>query len=138
MMVEKPLTHHKRKKANMNPEKMKPEMRQLEEQYVETFVVCAGCSPVRIYCRFTVYDHLESKRMSYYPHNQTLVNNVSRGEDDEDPAPVVQSATNTLLPTATIVDRSAAGSPTPEQQPPPMINTIPRTSNAQSRTSRSS
>ena len=32
MMVEKPLTHHKRKKANMDPERMKPEMRQLEEQ----------------------------------------------------------------------------------------------------------
>ena len=38
MMVEKPLTHHKRKKANMDPEKMKPEMRQLEEQYVVSYL----------------------------------------------------------------------------------------------------
>ena len=142
MMVEKPLTHHKRKKA-ANPEKMKPEMRQLEEQ-------------------FTVYDCLRGSRMSYYPHNQPLVNNVAHGDDDEEPAPVVQSATNTLLPTATIVDRSTAGSPTPDQQPqapraPPAAVTRastahsrtstapsrtsmapPRTSNAPSRTSRSS
>jgi serine/threonine kinase 32 len=33
LMVEKPLTHSKRK-ANPNLEKMKPELRQLEEQYV--------------------------------------------------------------------------------------------------------
>lgn len=33
LMVEKPLTHSKRK-ANQNLEKMKPGLRQLEEQYV--------------------------------------------------------------------------------------------------------
>lgn len=33
LMVEKPLTHSKRK-ANPDLEKMKPELRQLEEQYV--------------------------------------------------------------------------------------------------------
>ena len=33
LMVEKPLTHTKRK-ANADLDKLKPEMRQLEEQYV--------------------------------------------------------------------------------------------------------
>ena len=33
MMVEKPLTHSKRK-ANPDLEKMKPELREMEEQYV--------------------------------------------------------------------------------------------------------
>lgn len=33
LMVEKPLTHSRRK-ANPDLEKMKPELRQLEEQYV--------------------------------------------------------------------------------------------------------
>ena len=36
LMVEKPLTHSKRK-ANPDLEKMKPELRQLEEQYVTTY-----------------------------------------------------------------------------------------------------
>ncbi|KAF7796466.1 hypothetical protein EIP86_007643 [Pleurotus ostreatoroseus] len=110
MMVEKPLTHHKRKKAHMDPEKMKPEMRQLEEQ-------------------FTVYDFSKNNRMSYYPHNQPIVTNVG-SEGDEDPAPVVQSATNTLLPTATIVDRSQAGSPTPDpDRPRPSMHAVaPRVS----------
>lgn len=33
LMVEKPLTHSKRK-ANVDLDKLKPELRQLEEQYV--------------------------------------------------------------------------------------------------------
>jgi serine/threonine kinase 32 len=37
LMVEKPLTHSKRK-ANPDLEKMKPELRQLEEQYVLVFI----------------------------------------------------------------------------------------------------
>ncbi|KAE9398335.1 kinase-like protein [Gymnopus androsaceus JB14] len=52
LMVEKPLTHTKRK-ANADLEKLKPELRQLEEQ-------------------FTVYDFDSSRRKSYYPHNQSL------------------------------------------------------------------
>ena len=94
MMVEKPLTHSRRK-GYPDLERLKPEMRQLEEQ-------------------FTVYDFSKSTRMSYYPHNQPIVAAVSHG--DEEPATVLQSATNTLLPTATVVDRSAAGSPTPESE----------------------
>jgi serine/threonine kinase 32 len=35
MMVEKPLTHSKRK-TNTDLDKLKPELRQLEEQYVTT------------------------------------------------------------------------------------------------------
>ncbi|KAI0784196.1 kinase-like protein [Abortiporus biennis] len=93
LMVEKPLTHSKRK-ANPDLEKMKPELRQLEEQ-------------------FTVYDFTKSKRMSYYPHNQPIVTSNHNGDDEVDPASVIQSATNTILPTAT-VDRSAAGSPLPD------------------------
>ncbi len=34
LMVEKPLTHQKRKQLHPDLEKMKPELRQLEEQYV--------------------------------------------------------------------------------------------------------
>ncbi|KAF9234139.1 kinase-like domain-containing protein [Melanogaster broomeanus] len=52
LMVEKPLTHSKRK-VNRNLDKLKPELRQLEEQ-------------------FTVYDFMSSKRRSYYPHNQPI------------------------------------------------------------------
>ncbi|KAK7690560.1 hypothetical protein QCA50_005658 [Cerrena zonata] len=89
LMVDKPLTHNKRK-ANPDLEKMKPELRQLEEQ-------------------FTVYDFTKTKRISYYPHNQPIV--TSNSEDSE-PATVVPSATNTLEPTATVVERSQAGSPT--------------------------
>ena len=92
MMVEKPLTHSKRK-ANPDLEKMKPELRQLEEQ-------------------FTVYDFTKQSRISYYPRNQPLVTTI--GQDEEEPTTILQSTTNTLLPTATIADRSLAGSPTPE------------------------
>jgi len=37
LMVDKPLTHSKRK-ANPDLEKMKPELRQLEEQSVSTYL----------------------------------------------------------------------------------------------------
>lgn len=94
MMVEKPLTHSKRK-GNPDLEKMKPELRQLEEQ-------------------FTVYDFSKNSRVSYYPHNQPIVTSVSQG--DEEPSTILQSATNTLLPTATLADRSSASSPTPESE----------------------
>jgi serine/threonine kinase 32 len=50
ILAEKPLTHHKRK---ANPEKMKPEMRQLEDS-------------------FTVYDFERTGRRSYYPLNEPL------------------------------------------------------------------
>ncbi|KAF9442104.1 kinase-like protein [Macrolepiota fuliginosa MF-IS2] len=86
LMVEKPLTHSKRK-VNPDLEKMRPELRQLEEQ-------------------FTVYDFSRSKRLSYYPHNQAIGT-----ESTSTDRTCVQSTTGTLVPTATIVERSQAGSP---------------------------
>ncbi|TFK40032.1 kinase-like domain-containing protein [Crucibulum laeve] len=91
LMVEKPLTHSKRK-ANPDLDKMKPELRQLEEQ-------------------FTVYDFSRSKRMSYYPHNQPIV--ALGTETDTTDRTLAQSTTNTIIPTATMVERSQAGSPMP-------------------------
>ncbi|KAF4614238.1 hypothetical protein D9613_007733 [Agrocybe pediades] len=89
LMVEKPLTHSKRK-ANPDLEKMRPELRQLEEQ-------------------FTVYDFTNMRRMSYYPHNQPI---VALGTDSESAErALAQSANNTIGPTASIVERSQAGSP---------------------------
>jgi len=93
LMVEKPLTHSKRK-VNPDLEKMKPELREMEEQ-------------------FAVYDFSSSKRKSYYPHNLPI---VSAGHDlESDETAPVQSQTNTLIPTATIGgERSLAGSPPPD------------------------
>ncbi|KAF5359219.1 hypothetical protein D9756_003139 [Leucocoprinus leucothites] len=102
LMVEKPLTHSKRK-ANPDLEKMRPELRQLEEQ-------------------FTVYDFDRSQRMSYYPHNQAI--GTESTSTDRTCAP---STTATLIPTATIVERSQAGSPMFESQHR-YIPTIPATS----------
>ncbi|CDO74485.1 hypothetical protein BN946_scf184979.g40 [Trametes cinnabarina] len=90
LMVEKPLTHTKRKTQNPDLEKMKPELRQLEEQ-------------------FTIYDFTKTRRMSYYPHNQPIT--TLGHQEDAEPGEVIQSATNTLLPTSTVIDRSHAGSP---------------------------
>ncbi|KJA22936.1 hypothetical protein HYPSUDRAFT_201752 [Hypholoma sublateritium FD-334 SS-4] len=102
LMVEKPLTHSKRK-ANPDLEKMKPELRQLEEQ-------------------FTVYDFSNMKRMSYYPHNQPI---VAIGTESDDRT-IAHSLTGTIIPTATVVDRSLAGSPMLEsnnqQHLPPIPN----------------
>lgn len=85
LMIEKPLTHSKRK-ANPDVEKMRPELRQLEEQ-------------------FTVYDFSNSRRLTYYPHNQPV------GSSEKSDQTLVQSATGTVIPNATIVERSQAGSP---------------------------
>ncbi|KAG1747062.1 kinase-like domain-containing protein [Suillus paluster] len=89
LMVEKPLTHTKRK-ANPDLAKMKPEFRQLEEQ-------------------FTVYDFMSTQRRSYYPHNEPITTVVRSLDSDQ--IPVVQSISNTLLPTTTMGERSQAGSP---------------------------
>jgi len=85
LMVEKPLTHNKRK-ANTDLDKLKPELRHMEEQ-------------------FTVYDFSRSKRMSYYPHNQPI---VALATDSDR---TLQSQTGTLVPTATVAERSQTGSP---------------------------
>lgn len=112
LMVEKPLTHTKRK-VNPDLDKMKPELRQLEEQWV--------LKGLRIWCilthllRFTHYDFSRSQRMSYYPHNQPVVA-LGTGTASTDHT-VVQSATDTIIPTATIVERSQAGSPTLDSVP---------------------
>jgi serine/threonine kinase 32 len=82
LMVEKPLTHTKRK-ANTDLERLKPELRQLEEQ-------------------FTVYDYERTRRQSYYPHNQPVTT----------VAPDTATLTEqTLVQTTTIAERSRSGSP---------------------------
>ncbi|KAF8737614.1 hypothetical protein AX14_012608 [Amanita brunnescens Koide BX004] len=88
LLVERPLTHSKRK-ANPDWEKMKPELRQLEDE-------------------FTVYDYSKSRRLSYYPHNQPV------GSSERSEQTLVQSMNGTLIPNATIVERSQAGSPSSE------------------------
>ncbi|GBE88280.1 kinase-like protein [Sparassis latifolia] len=84
LMVERPLTHSRRK-AHPNLEKMKPEMRQLVEQ-------------------FTVYDYSKTKRISYYPHNEPII--TAGHTIDTEPEPVMLSATNSVQPTESIVERS--------------------------------
>ncbi|TFK45871.1 kinase-like protein [Heliocybe sulcata] len=115
LMVEKPLTHQKRK-ANPDLEKMKPELRQLEEQ-------------------FTVYDYTRSKRMSYYPHNQpvTVVRDGASdcGELDASMLEQSQNMTGTMMATATIATRSLAGSPPPPEMRHSIdIPPVPRPSTA--------
>ncbi|PPQ91033.1 hypothetical protein CVT25_013958 [Psilocybe cyanescens] len=93
LMVEKPLTHSKRK-ANPDLEKMKPELRQLEEQ-------------------FTLYNFMGMKRMSYYPHNQPIIA-LGTESDNTDRTLLAHSVTGTvqtIAPTATVLERSQAGSP---------------------------
>lgn len=135
LMVEKPLTHSKRK-ANPDLDKMKPELRQLEEQCVLTFSMSHTftncCYPAH---RFTVYDFSRNKRMSYYPHNQPIAT-LHDGLTDGDGTTTVQSHAGTLLPTATIVERSQAGSPALEGQnpldQPPLPNPRPSTHSGRS------
>ncbi|KAJ7596661.1 kinase-like domain-containing protein [Mycena floridula] len=85
LMVEKPLTHSKRK-ANTDLDKLKPELRQLEEQ-------------------FTVYDFSQDKRMSYYPHNQPVIA-LGIESDDRTLAP---------SQTATMDEGRSSVSPPPHQ-----------------------
>jgi len=88
LMVEKPLTHSTRKK-NVDPNKLKPEYRELEEQ-------------------FTVYDSSKGRRMSYYPHNLPI-----RSSGENDSTTVLPSATNTIAQTSSTIDWSNAGTPVP-------------------------
>lgn len=113
LMVEKPLTHSKRKQ-NPDLDKMKPELRELEEQ-------------------FTVYDFMKNSRVSYYPHNlpvgcRTLEETKSL---DIEGNWVMPSQTESLVPTATVGERSLAGSPAPDGPPseaPPLPTAYPRSS----------
>lgn len=85
LMVEKPLTHSKRK-ANVDLNKLGPELRQLEEQ-------------------FTVYDYTRNTRISYYPHNQPV--SIS-GDMDADRTLLNHSRDeSTIQPTATIAEASS-------------------------------
>lgn len=119
LMVEKPLTHSKRK-ANLNLEKMKPELRQLEEQYV-IIIHLTPC--VLILYRFTVYNYTNMQRMSYYPHNQPVIALGTESNDTERTC-AQQSVTGTTLPTTTIIERSQPGTPVLEStgyhHPPPI------------------
>ncbi|TFL03995.1 kinase-like domain-containing protein [Pterulicium gracile] len=83
LMVEKPLTHTKRK-ANADLDKLRPELRQLEEQ-------------------FTVYDFTRSRRQSYYPHNLPV---TKMGTETT----WTDSRADTLIPTASMVEPSRAPS----------------------------
>ncbi|KAF9265778.1 kinase-like protein [Marasmius fiardii PR-910] len=88
LMVEKPLTHSKRK-ANVDLDKLGPELRQLEE-------------------KFTVYDCTRSTRNSYYPHNQPI--SIS-GDVDADRTLLNHSQDeSSIQPTATIAEQSRTSS----------------------------
>ncbi|KAF8273348.1 kinase-like protein [Lactarius quietus] len=88
IMAEKPLTHHKRK---ANPEKMKPEMRQLEND-------------------FTVYDFERTPRRSYYPLNQPITAAHSLTVDNADPMLTLPSQTNTYVQASTASGHSCSSS----------------------------
>jgi serine/threonine kinase 32 len=93
ILAEKPLTHHKRK---ANPEKMKPEMRQLEDN-------------------FKVYDFERTVRQSYYPLNEHFVAAHSR---DGQTRLVFASQTNTSVQTSTLNNSSRSSSPSgPTEHP---------------------
>ncbi|KAI0303627.1 kinase-like protein [Multifurca ochricompacta] len=94
IMAEKPLTHHKRK---ANPEKMKPEMRQLEDD-------------------FTVYDFERTSRKSYYPLNQPIT--AAHSHDAQtDPMLALPSQTNTFVQTS-VTSHSRSSSPSEQAKPP--------------------
>ena len=76
---------------------------------------------------FTVYDFTKSKRMSYYPHNQPITTIASASAETE--PTVVQSNTASLVPTATVGERSHAASP--EDGLPP---TLPQSQSRKSST----
>ncbi|KAH9954282.1 kinase-like protein [Russula dissimulans] len=84
ILAEKPLTHHKRK---ANPEKMKPEMRQLEDE-------------------FTVYDFEKSNRRSYYPLNEPFASKHSHDGNSMSGTYSSSSQTNTCVQTSTASTQS--------------------------------
>ena len=64
------------------------------------------------------------KRMSYYPHNQPI-QPVLGIESDNTDRTIAQSATGTIIPTATIIERSQAGSPVLESSDRHNVPPIP-------------
>jgi serine/threonine kinase 32 len=107
LMVEKPLTHTKRK-ANADLDKLKPELRHLEEQYAYSLIRYRIFLDTTLFS-FTVYDFSRSKRMSYYPHNEPVIM-LGTESANTDPT-VVQSSTDSVVPNATMAERSQAGTP---------------------------
>ena len=103
LLAEKPLTHTKRK-AIPDLEKMKPELRQLEEQYAR--VIISPTYP-ESFLSFMVYDFTRMTRMSYYPLHGASVGTNSDSTDRT----LAQSATGTINPVATVLEPSRAGSP---------------------------
>jgi serine/threonine kinase 32 len=89
IMAEKPLTHHKRK---ANPEKMKPEMRQLEDD-------------------FTVYDFERTTRKTHHPLNQSIATTAHSHTVNAHPMVVLPSQTNTYVQTSTLGSGSRSSSP---------------------------
>ena len=123
-MVEKPLTHSRRK-VNPNLEKMKPELRQLEEQYV---TIIHFWHMISFRCRFTIYNFTNMKRMSYYPLNQPVTGLVTESDDIDRTCIQSVTGTSTIIPTATIVERSEAGTPILESTDYPYLPPIPHLS----------
>lgn len=89
MAVEKPLKHKKPSANRPDPERMRPELRQLEEQ-------------------FTMYDFTTTTRRSYYPMNEPIVA-TKDGEDDG--TILVQSRTGTMEQESRVMVRSRPPSP---------------------------
>lgn len=89
------------------------------------FQILASRDSYWVHCRFTVYDSTSMKRMSYYPHNQPIATIGTQSSDNTDRT-IAPSTTGTIIPTATIVERSQAGSPMLEScdphNLPPMMN----------------
>ena len=79
-------------------------------------------------CRFTVYNFTNMKRMSYYPHNQPVIELVTEPDDTERTCTQSVTGTSTIIPTATIVERSQAGTPILESTDYRQLPPIPQPS----------
>ena len=66
------------------------------------------------------------KRMSYYPHNQPVIELGTESDDTERTCTQSVTGTNTIIPTATIVERSQAGTPMLESTDYRHLPTIPQ------------
>ena len=129
LMVERPLTATKRKQ-NVDLNKLKPEYRQLEEQYVLTSHL--KIRHTEFVSRFTNFDYTRPKRMSYYPHNQPLMvaltHEADGGVSIDMPrrSSQSQSQSNTLVVgVSTIGENSRVGTPAPINYSPTSQMTMP-------------
>src|SRR5258705_390430 len=99
LLAEKPLTHSKRK-ANPDLEKMKPELRQLEEQYVSVTHISI-LKFMLSSLSFVVYDFSRMSRMPYDPLSGSI--ELQTGGTEKT---LAQSATGTINPVATVLEQS--------------------------------